>query len=280
MIQDTASSATLCAILVARERATGWQANEEGLARLPAARLLRLRGGPFLGREGDHDRRASAAAACARSRPTPTSRCAPRRSRRRSARTARRARPAGVVASLGTHRGRRDRSAAPDRRALPRARALPARGCRLGRQRAAAGGAALDDRGHRAADSFVFNPHKWLLTNFDCSAHFVRDPDAWCARSRSCRLPHSRETGQVIDYRDWGVPLGRRFRALKLWFVLRSYGVERLQAMLRDHIAWTAELAGRIRGRARLRADHAAQPRTAHLPLPPAGDRRRRRSIA
>jgi aromatic-L-amino-acid decarboxylase len=53
----------------------------------------------------------------------------------------------------------------------------------------------------------------------------------------------SRETGQVIDYRDWSVPLGRRFRALKLWFVLRSYGVERLQAMLRDHIAWTAELA-------------------------------------
>ena len=50
----------------------------------------------------------------------------------------------------------------------------------------------------------------------------------------------------MIDYRDWGVPLGRRFRALKLWFVLRSYGVERLQAMLRAHIAWTAELAERI----------------------------------
>ena len=52
----------------------------------------------------------------------------------------------------------------------------------------------------------------------------------------------------MIDYRDWGVPLGRRFRALKLWFVLRSYGVARLQAMLRDHIAWTAELAETIRG--------------------------------
>ena len=55
----------------------------------------------------------------------------------------------------------------------------------------------------------------------------------------------SREAGAVIDYRDWGVPLGRRFRALKLWFVLRSYGVARLRAMLRDHIAWTAELATR-----------------------------------
>jgi aromatic-L-amino-acid decarboxylase len=57
----------------------------------------------------------------------------------------------------------------------------------------------------------------------------------------------SRETGEVIDYRDWGVPLGRRFRALKLWFVIRSYGVDRLKSMLRDHIAWTAELAGLIR---------------------------------
>ena len=93
----------------------------------------------------------------------------------------------------------------------------------------------------------MINPHKWLLTNFDCSAHFVRDARA-LVRTLSVlpRVPQSRETGEVIDYRDWGVPLGRRFRALKLWFVLRSYGAARLQAMLRDHIAWTAELAGRI----------------------------------
>ena len=101
--------------------------------------------------------------------------------------------------------------------------------------------------GVATADSLVVNPHKWLLTNFDCSAHFVRDARA-LVRTLSV-LPaylQSRETGEVIDYRDWGVPLGRRFRALKLWFVLRSYGVERLQAMLRDHIAWTTELAERI----------------------------------
>jgi aromatic-L-amino-acid decarboxylase len=82
--------------------------------------------------------------------------------------------------------------------------------------------------GAEQIDSFVFNPHKWLLTNFDCSAHFVRDAQA-LVRTLSV-LPaylHSRETGAVIDYRDWGVPLGRRFRALKLWFVLRSYGVGR-----------------------------------------------------
>ena len=85
------------------------------------------------------------------------------------------------------------------------------------------------------------------MTNFDCSAHFVRDPAA-LIRTLGILPPflQSREAAEVIDYRDWSVPLGRRFRALKLWFVLRSYGVERLQAMLRDHIAWTAELAGWI----------------------------------
>jgi aromatic-L-amino-acid decarboxylase len=103
--------------------------------------------------------------------------------------------------------------------------------------------------GAEHVDSFVFNPHKWLLINFDCSAHFVRDPVA-LVRTLSVRPAYlqSREAGAVIDYRDWGVPLGRRFRALKLWFVLRSYGVARLQAMLRDHIAWAAELAKTIRG--------------------------------
>jgi aromatic-L-amino-acid decarboxylase len=100
--------------------------------------------------------------------------------------------------------------------------------------------------GIEGADSFVLNPHKWLLTNFDCSAHYVRDPDQ-LIRTLSI-LPDyltSRETA-VIDYRDWGVPLGRRFRALKLWFVIRAYGVERLQAMLREHIALAAELAAQI----------------------------------
>jgi aromatic-L-amino-acid decarboxylase len=85
------------------------------------------------------------------------------------------------------------------------------------------------------------------MTNFDCSAHFVREPEA-LIRTFSV-LPdylRSREQGAVIDYRDWGVALGRRFRALKLWFVIRTYGVARLQAMLRRHIAWTGELAEQI----------------------------------
>ncbi|MGH7539760.1 MAG: pyridoxal phosphate-dependent decarboxylase family protein, partial [Gemmatimonadota bacterium] len=98
-----------------------------------------------------------------------------------------------------------------------------------------------------AADSFVFNPHKWLLTNFDCSAHYLRDPEAY-VRAFSI-LPaylRSREGPRVIDYRDWGIPLGRRFRALKLWFVIRAYGVQGLRDMVRRHIAWAQELAGRV----------------------------------
>jgi aromatic-L-amino-acid decarboxylase len=91
-------------------------------------------------------------------------------------------------------------------------------------------------------DSFVFNPHKWMLTNFDCSAHYVRDPDA-LVRTLGI-LPaflKTRERSHVIDYRDWSVQLGRRFRALKLWFVVRSYGVEGIQRLIRGHIALASE---------------------------------------
>jgi aromatic-L-amino-acid decarboxylase len=92
--------------------------------------------------------------------------------------------------------------------------------------------------GCERADSFVFNPHKWLFTNFDCTAYFVRDPQALLDTFAIQRVYFdTAEQGRVIDYRDWGVPLGRRFRALKLWFVIRAYGVEGLQAAIRQHIA-------------------------------------------
>jgi aromatic-L-amino-acid/L-tryptophan decarboxylase len=247
VVQDSASSATLCAVLVARERASDWQAGEEGLGGRPplvfyaseeahssVEKAIRIAG---LGRRSlrliptgdDFALRPGALAAAIR-----------------KDRAAGRV-PAGVVATLGT-----TGVGASD----------PLRGvgeiCREQRlylhvDAAWAGSALLLEEqrslidGAEHVDSFVFNPHKWLLTNFDCSAHFVRDPSA-LVRTLSV-LPaylHSRETGAVIDYRDWGVPLGRRFRALKLWFVLRSYGVEHLQAMLRNHIAWTAELGERI----------------------------------
>jgi len=92
--------------------------------------------------------------------------------------------------------------------------------------------------GIELADSFVFNPHKWLFTNFDCTAYFVRDTQA--LERTLALVPEylkSRETGAVIDYQNWSVPLGRRFRALKLWFVIRAYGVSGLQEMIRGHLA-------------------------------------------
>jgi aromatic-L-amino-acid decarboxylase len=92
-------------------------------------------------------------------------------------------------------------------------------------------------KGIEKADSFVFNPHKWMFTNFDCSAYFVKDKEALIRTFEI--LPEYLKTGNrglVNDYRDWGIPLGRRFRALKLWFVIRSYGVTQLQEMVREHI--------------------------------------------
>jgi aromatic-L-amino-acid decarboxylase len=98
-------------------------------------------------------------------------------------------------------------------------------------------------------DSFVFNPHKWLFTNFDCSAFYVRDPDEFVRVFAI--LPEylkTREGASVRNYRDWGIPLGRRFRALKLWFVIRSYGVEGLQRLIRSHIEMAQHLASDIDG--------------------------------
>jgi len=97
-------------------------------------------------------------------------------------------------------------------------------------------------------DSFVFNPHKWMFTNFDASAYYVKDAEALIRTFEI--LPEYLKTGtrgQVNDYRDWGIQLGRRFRALKLWFVIRDYGVEGIRKKVRDHITWAGELADEIR---------------------------------
>ena len=91
--------------------------------------------------------------------------------------------------------------------------------------------------GMELADSFVFNPHKWMFTNFDCSAYYVKDKTLLLRCFEL--LPEYLKTktrGHVNDYRDWGIPLGRRFRALKLWFVIRSFGIKGIQFKLRKHI--------------------------------------------
>jgi aromatic-L-amino-acid decarboxylase len=91
--------------------------------------------------------------------------------------------------------------------------------------------------GLELAHSVVVNPHKWLGVGFDCSAHYVRDVNALrrTFAAAPAYLPTDTEP-EVVQYRDWGIPLGRRFRALKLWMVLRAYGAEGLRAMIREHI--------------------------------------------
>jgi aromatic-L-amino-acid/L-tryptophan decarboxylase len=119
--------------------------------------------------------------------------------------------------------------------------------------------------GLERADSYVFDPHKWLFTTFDCSCFFVADHsalvDALSVLPEYLRNAAS-ESGAVVDYRDWQVPLGRRFRALKLWFVLRWYGAEGLRHHVREHVRLAQELAGRVEADDRL--ELAAQ---AHLNL-------------
>jgi aromatic-L-amino-acid decarboxylase len=99
-------------------------------------------------------------------------------------------------------------------------------------------------QGFEFVDSFVFNPHKWMFTNFDCSVYWVRDA-AHLIKTFEI-LPEylkTRTRGSVNDYRDWGIPLGRRFRALKLWMVIRSFGIEGLRNRIRDHIGYARKLA-------------------------------------
>jgi len=109
--------------------------------------------------------------------------------------------------------------------------------------------------GAEHADSYTFNPHKWLFTNFDCNVLWVADRAPLIA-ALSILPPYLRnpasESGEVIDYRDWHVALGRRFRALKLWWVLRSYGAAGLREHLREHMALARELARRVDAHARL----------------------------
>lgn len=105
--------------------------------------------------------------------------------------------------------------------------------------------------GIEMADTFVFNPHKWMFTNFDCSAYFVKDKEPLIRTFEI--LPEylkTKEDQRVNNYRDWGIQLGRRFRALKLWFVIRSFGIEGLQEKIRNHIEWAKEMEKKITGSA------------------------------
>jgi aromatic-L-amino-acid decarboxylase len=119
--------------------------------------------------------------------------------------------------------------------------------------------------GVERADSLCFNPHKWLLTNFDCDCFYVRDRrpllEALSVTPEYLRNAAS-EAGAVVDYRDWGVPLGRRFRALKLWLVIRHYGIQGLQAYIREHLRLAALFESLVREDPRF---EICAPRTVNL---------------
>jgi len=248
VIQDSASSATLAAILTMRERAHGWRGNSEGLADLPATRIYAS--------DQVHtsiDRAIWVSGIGERNLVrVPVS--GPLRSMQadalEAAIVADRAAglvPAGIVAAVGgTSIGGTDDIAAI---------------CTIARRHslyvhvdaAWAGSAMICPEfrhywaGVEQADSVVFNPHKWLGAQFDCSAHFIRQPDD-LVRTLAIRPEFLRTHGRdgVIDYSEWSVPLGRRFRALKIWFLLRAYGLKGLRTMIRNHVAWSRELAAKL----------------------------------
>uniref|UniRef100_A0A672Q3I1 Aromatic-L-amino-acid decarboxylase n=1 Tax=Sinocyclocheilus grahami TaxID=75366 RepID=A0A672Q3I1_SINGR len=100
------------------------------------------------------------------------------------------------------------------------------------------------------ADSFNFNPHKWLLVNFDCSAMWVKNRSdiIGAFKMEPLYLKHDhQESGLVTDYRHWQIPLGRRFRSLKIWFVFRMYGLKGLQAYIRKHVGLAKEFESLVR---------------------------------
>ena len=99
-------------------------------------------------------------------------------------------------------------------------------------------------QGIEGADSLVFNPHKWLGAQFDCAVQFLADPAAQI-RTLGLRPAYLATPGEeeIVNFNEWTLPLGRRFRALKLWFLLRAYGLEGLRARIRNHVGWAEAAA-------------------------------------
>ena len=116
--------------------------------------------------------------------------------------------------------------------------------------------------GPELCDSIVLNPHKWMGAQFDCSVQLLRDPAAQ-VNALGLRPDYLRtlEGEDVVNFNEWTVPLGRRMRALKLWFTMRAYGLQGIRARIRDHVAWAERLAERLRGMAGV--EIASEPRLA-----------------
>ena len=242
VIQDTASSATFCAILAAREKATNWVTNKSGLyeqkplkfyvtreAHSSIEKAMKMAG---LGSEHIHF------VSVNKERGMDVAALQQAISNDRNAGFI----PAGIIACIGaTGMGAIDSIEGVGKVAQEEDLYLHI-------DAAWAGSAMIlpefqhHMQGIELADSYVFNPHKWMGIQFDCSAHFVKDKET-LIRTLTILPEYLKSNEGVTDYRDWGIQLGRRMRALKVWFVLRGQGTTQIKQRIRNHIQWTKKLA-------------------------------------
>jgi aromatic-L-amino-acid decarboxylase len=248
VIQDSASSATLAAVLSMRERALGYSGNTHGLSAQPKLRIYAsdqthssINKAAWIAGIGEEN-----LVKIPTSGPTRGMRIEALEAAIVSDRAAGLV-PAGIVACIGgTSIGAID-----DMQGLMSV--AQRHGLYVHVDAAWAGAAMICPefrtlwQGIGSADSVVFNPHKWLGAQFDCSAHFVREPQSLLralAIQPEFLKTHGREG--LTNYSEWSIPLGRRFRALKLWFLLRGHGLEELRTMIRNHVRWAQVLAQRF----------------------------------
>ncbi|WP_170603910.1 pyridoxal phosphate-dependent decarboxylase family protein [Ruegeria arenilitoris] len=249
VIQDSASSATLSAVLTMRERATGFTGNRDGLN---AKGDLRIYCSDQVHSSID---RACWVAGIGQNNLIKIPTNGPRHSMdvaalRQAISSDRDAgrEPAGIIAATGgTGIGASDRLGEVLKVAIEQ-------DLYTHLDAAWAGSAMICPEfrgdfwaGVEGFDSIVFNPHKWLGAQFDCSVQFLRDPTPQL-NTLKIEPEYLKTTGaEVTNYSEWTIPLGRRFRALKIWFLIRSYGLEGLRERIRNHVAWAHEVCDEIR---------------------------------
>lgn len=248
VIQDTASSATLCALLAARERATALESNRRGCdGRLVAytsnqAHSAVLKAVKIAGL-GEENLRLIEVDSSFAMRPEALAHTI--EADRRAGKV-----PCFISATVGTTSSEAiDPVAEMGRIAREHDLWLHVDAAMCGTAALCPEFCYLHD-GLDLADSYCFNPHKWMFTNFDCDCFWVADRkaliDAFTVLPEFLRN-RATESGAVIDYRDWQIPLGRRFRSLKLWFVIRHYGVEGLQHHVRYHVNLARQFASWVK---------------------------------
>ncbi len=249
VIQDSASSATLAAVITMRERALEWQGMKHGLAGQPALRIYCTR---YNHSSVDKAVRLAGIGNANQVTVSTDDNGAMSADALRNSIVKDRAKgflPAGVIAVIGgTTTGYSDKL-------RPIGKVAEQENLYLHVDAAWAGTAMVCPEhrelidGLELADSYVFNPHKWMGVNFDCSAHFLKDASS-LVRTMSATPDYLSTThaSDVTDFCNWSIPLGRRFRALKLWFVIRSYGITGLQRIIRNHIDWAQQAAKLLAG--------------------------------